>query len=456
MKQYSLSVHIFTRDLRLYDNTALVNALQQSDRVLPVFIFDERQLSNPFKGNNSFEFMVNSLVELNEELKQKGSQLNFYKGIAHEIINKLIEKINVGAVFANRDYTPFSRERDNAIADVCRYKNIPFNLYADALLNEPEQVYKTDGNPYTVFTPFMKKAMTIKVKKPDDTSLSNYYNETVKSPSRIYDPKSLIRKSNINLRMKGGRKEGLSLLKKIESLCNYEHDRNLPSVNGTSLLSAHHKFGTVSIRETYQRVIEHFGKEHPLINELYWRDFFTHIVYHYPHVLGNSFNPKYAGIEWENNVVRFEKWCRGQTGFPIVDAGMRELITTGYMHNRVRMIVASFLVKDLHIDWRWGERFLANHLVDYDPAVNNGNWQWAASIGCDAQPYFRIFNPWSQQKKFDPECVYIKKWVPELNDLSASQIHNLHDKSQNIGKYPKPIIDHKTQADLIREKFKRL
>ncbi|MBN1926676.1 MAG: deoxyribodipyrimidine photo-lyase, partial [Prolixibacteraceae bacterium] len=280
MKPFSLSIHVFRRDLRLYDNTALIAALEQSYKVLPVFIFDPRQLSNPYKSSNAFEFMINSLIELDKALREKGSQLHFFRGIAHEVIHEIINAVKADAVYANRDYTPFSRERDQAIANACKNANVPFNLFSDALLNEPEQVNKNDGNPYTVFTPFIKKAKTFGVRKPDKIILSNYYEDEIESPLRFHDPRSLIENPNLGLRLKGGRNEGLKLLDNISNLSNYDNDRDIPSVSGTSLLSAHHKFGTVSIRETYHRVAELFGKEHTLINELYWRDFFTHIVHH--------------------------------------------------------------------------------------------------------------------------------------------------------------------------------
>jgi deoxyribodipyrimidine photo-lyase len=222
------------------------------------------------------------------------------------------------------------------------------------------------------------------------------------------------------------------------------------------LLSAHHKFGTVSIRETYQKIKNEFGIAHTLINELYWRDFFTHIGFHFPKVFVSAFNEKYEKIPWENNKTKFNHWCNGTTGFPIVDAGMRELGTTGFMHNRVRMVVASFLTKDLHIDWRWGEQFFANHLIDYDPAVNNGNWQWAASTGCDAQPYFRIFNPWSQQQKFDTNCIYIKKWIPELKNLTSREIHQLENKPSLVPNYPQPIINHNEAAFIAKQLFQNI
>lgn len=431
-------------------------ALEQSVQVLPVFIFDPRQLENPYRGDNSFRFMLNSLAELDGALRKKGSQLICFQGIAHEVLAQLIESTHANAVFINRDYTPFSRERDAEMAKVCQNQQVKFNVFADVLLNEPEEVSKNDGKPYTIFTPFMRKARQNPIHKPVPNNYSNFYIEEIKSAHQLNEYRLLLKHENPDLLLKGGRAEALALLNNISNLENYDSERNLPAVKGTSLLSAHHKFGTVSVRESYWHIVDELGEGHTMINELYWRDFFTHIVWHFPQVFGQAFNTKYAAIPWENDEAKFEKWCKGQTGFPIVDAGMRELVTTGFMHNRVRMIVASFLTKDLHIDWRWGERFFANHLIDYDPAVNNGNWQWAASTGCDAQPYFRIFNPWSQQQKFDPDCLYIKKWVPELKQLYANEIHILQFSANIMAQsYPRPMVDHAERAQTIKSIFKQ-
>ena len=329
-----------------------------------------------------------------------------------------------------------------------------FFSYADALLTEPEQVLKTDGKPYTVYTPFMKRARLIPIPFPVKNNHLNYFTGQIQGT--IDSPLEIITERNPNLLLNGGRNEALRLFSHLDKLQHYNEIRDYPAIKGTSLLSAHHKFGTISIRETYHRIAREFPPENTFINELLWRDFFTHIVFHFPHVFVRSFRQQYDNIEWENDKTKFDRWCNGQTGFPIVDAGMRELTTTGYMHNRVRMIVASFLVKDLHIDWRWGERFFANHLIDYDPAVNNGNWQWSASTGCDAQPWFRIFNPWSQQQKFDPGCEYIKKWVNELRGCSSSEIHNLQENLIPGNQYPLPMVEHSKESAISKEIFRNL
>jgi deoxyribodipyrimidine photo-lyase len=244
-------------------------------------------------------------------------------------------------------------------------------------------------------------------------------------------------------------------LQKLKNHQEYAQLHDFPE-HQTTLLSAHLKFGTLSIRQVYQHLAHLFGPQHPLIRQLYWRDFFTHIAYHAPHVFGHPFNPQYAELSWNVSSDAFERWCTGTTGFPLVDAGMRQLLETGYMHNRVRMVTASFLVKDLSIDWRCGERYFAQQLIDYDPALNNGNWQWVASTGCDSQPYFRIFNPWLQQKKFDPACTYIKQYVPELRQLSARQIHTWYTQEARGNSYPIPMLDHSNAAKATLAAYKKV
>lgn len=456
MAAFRLSIHIFRRDLRLEDNSALLAALQQSEEVIPVYIFDDSQLSQNKAGNNSFGFMMNSLFELDRELREKGSKLYIFRRNFHECIETLLEVTPTEAVFVNRDYTPDGIEQDKQTATICKAKGVMLFSYADALLTEPEQVYKSDGTPYTVYTPFMKRARQVAIPMPKANGFTNYFSRRVQLSNIVELPDILLRPTNQSLLLKGGRKEGVQLLTELSGLSRYEEIRNYPAVKGTSLLSAHHTFGTISVRESFYTIIGEFSLYHPLINQLYWRDFFTHIGIHFPHVYRNPFNRKYDRIEWQHDEKKFEQWCNGLTGFPIVDAGIRELVTTGYMHNRVRMIVASFLTKDLHIDWRWGERFFADHLTDYDQAVNNGNWQWAASTGCDAQPWFRIFNPWSQQLKFDRDCEYIKRWVVELKGFDSKEIHSIFNRGIKRGDYQSPMVEHGHEATIAKEIFSKL
>lgn len=438
------SLFLFHRDLRLVDNTGLNTALTQSKSVLPAFIFDSRQIEkNPYGGSASVGCMVRALNDLDQELRQKKSGLSIGYGVTHEVLKKWITDNEIDVVFSNRDYTPFAQHRDDQIAQVCVELGIPFTVSEDALLSPVGSVLKVDKKPYTVYTPFFNNASQHRVDTPNTESFASLSNELVSEITidQICTRYHLIPSAESVF---GGRTQAVRVLAHLDRFAQYEKERNIPANDeGTTHLSIHHKFGTISPRETYYAVVKTLGKTHSLIKELYWRDFFTHIAHYFPHVFGGSFKPEYDQLEWEGDGPLFRAWCDGQTGFPIVDAGMRQLNETGYMHNRVRMIVASFLTKDLRVDWRLGERYFAQRLADYDPAVNNGNWQWAASTGCDAQPYFRIFNPWTQQKTYDPDCLYIKKWVPELQDVSVKEIHGLEKGGLfTISGYPRPIVDH--------------
>ena len=454
---HTLSLFIFHRDLRLQDNTGLIQALKNSQEVIAAFIFDEKQLqNNEYRGDNLIQFMLESLEDLQNQLKKYKGKLYLFHGNTQKIIEKLIHKEKIQAIFTNRDYTPFSIKRDNDIKNICKKNNISFNITCDALLNEPEAIHKKDQSPYTVFTPFMKKCRERLPLKPVKNIHTNYYVKPISQEVSNTIFNKILPTKNPNLYIHGGRNIAVKKIQKISEFKNYKENRDIPAKeDGTTGLSAHNKFGTLSIREFYWTVKQHLGTSHTLINELYWRDFFTHINFHFPKVYGNAFHEKYNKLTWKNNKTTFEKWCNGKTGFPIVDAGMRQLNTTGYMHNRVRMIVASFLIKDLHIDWRWGEKYFAQKLIDYDPAVNNGNWQWAASTGCDSQPYFRIFNPWLQQKKFDPECEYIKKWIPELQTTHTKEIHNIWKAPlPENHPYTHPIVEHKIQRNVALSRYK--
>ncbi|MBD3210776.1 deoxyribodipyrimidine photo-lyase [Candidatus Micrarchaeota archaeon] len=448
--EYNKSLFIFRRDLRLEDNTGLTEALESSGSVVPCFIFDRRQVKdNEYKSRNAVQFMTESLSELDSGLKKKKSHLCLFHGIAEDVVKNLLEN-SIDAVFLNRDYTPFSRRRDKAISKACKKKGAAFHSFSDALLHEPGEVLKDDGTPYSVFSYFMKKARKKKVRNPARNRHGNYFQGKIKGENGFPGKTP----ANSNIYVNGGRSRALRVLRKIKQFRDYEKKRDYPALDATTGLSAHNKFGTISTREFYYAVAEELGKDHGLIDELYWRDFFTHVAWFFPRVFGHAFRPKYDKLKWSRSRKNFTAWCGGKTGFPIVDAGMRQLNRTGFMHNRARMVTASFLVKDLGIDWRKGEKYFATKLVDYDPAVNNGNWQWAASTGTDAQPYFRIFNPWSQQKRYDPDCAYIKKWIPELEGLGPKEIHNL--KSEKNPSYPEPIVKHKKQAKKTKKRYKKI
>ena len=458
MKNYNKSLFIFRRDLRTQDNRGLSEACKQSNQVIACFIFDPKQVSekNPYRSMNAIQFMLVSLQELNMQIKSKGGRLYFFYGDTPKIIKQLIISQKINAVFANRDYTPFSLKRDEALEKICIQNDCVFSSHNDLLLHEPEEIMTGNGTPYSIFNAFYKRALTLLVQETELKISGNFFNKSISHSYTTEIFKKILAEYNKNIWVKGGRVEALRLLKSITKLAAYTRTHDFPELP-TSYLSAHLKFGTISIREAYWTITKKLGRGHALLRQLYWRDFFTHVAYHSPFVFGQAFHEKYNILPWKNDKKNFKAWCTGTTGFPIVDAGMRQLNKTGWMHNRVRMIVASFLIKDLHIDWRWGEQYFAQQLVDYDPAVNNGNWQWVASTGCDAQPYFRIFNPWLQQLKFDKQCHYIKRWVPELKSVDPKLIHTLHNpKNKPINGYPRPIVDHAKESKITKLIYKNV
>ncbi|NQV29935.1 MAG: deoxyribodipyrimidine photo-lyase [Candidatus Marinimicrobia bacterium] len=446
---YSKSIFLFRRDLRLQDNRGLNQALQESEEVIPVFNFDPRQTAkHNYFSKPGFQFLRASLLDLDQHLNDHASGIHILEGLSHASVLAYAQASHAQAVYVNRDYTPFSFERDRQLQVSLAAKGIDFHSVDDALLLPPEFGTKHDGTPYTVFTPFFRHASTLPPLPvqglPDH---GRFAAEQV--DSKVLN---LLERRNTENEVTPGRRGAVAILESLASLGTYDLTRDIPSLAGTSRLSVHLKFGTCSVREVYYQVADTLGFNHSLIRQLYWRDFYTHIAFYFPSVFGHAFKQKYDLIPWRTNAEDFQRWKEGTTGYPIVDAGMRELLATGFMHNRVRMIVASFLTKQLLIDWKMGERFFAQHLLDYDPCVNNGNWQWSASTGCDAQPYFRIFNPWIQQKKFDPQAVYIKKWVPELAAIPSKQIHRLSDDAASG--YPRPLIDHQLARHRALEVFK--
>lgn len=448
-KTYKKALFLFRRDLRLEDNTALLFALKQAEEVIPAFIFTPEQIEkNRYRSDRCLQFMIESLEDLQEELKAKGGKLYLFFDHPQKIVEECLHKLKVDLVAVNRDYTPYSIDRDQKIETVCKKNGIDFLSFHDALLHAPEDVLKADGKPYTIFTPYYRVASQIPVKKAESNQRSNYF----KGPIGFAKSESIFSKilPKRAPQTPGGRKSALKLLK--QDVSSYLANRDFPAKDKTTHLSAHLKFTTISPREVYSA----FHRHALFLRSLYWRDFFTSIGYFFPHVFGKAFRPAFDGLSWENDKERFRRWCEGMTGFPIVDAGMRELNQTGFMHNRVRMIAASFLIKDLHIDWRLGEKYFAEHLIDYDPAVNNGNWQWVASTGCDAQPYFRIFNPWTQQEKFDPDAEYISRWIPELAFLPPEIIHKWHLQTKDPkSAYPSPMVDHAKEAKKALLSYKR-
>ena len=411
--------HWLRRDLRLHDNAALHHALTSGEHVQCVFIFDTEILDKlEDKDDARVSFIHQELTTIKQQLNELGADLWLFYGKPREVWTKLIKKQKPSAVYTNKDYETYALKRDSEIEHLLNSQSIAFNKYKDHVIFEESEVVKDDGTPYVVYTPYSKKWKALL----QESNLKPYETESHFSALNKTEATSMIplhemgfERSMINFPTKT---TTLGIIK------NYGANRDFPSIEGTSRLSVHFRFGTISIREKVNKGISASEK---WLNELIWRDFYSQILFHFPHVAERSFREKYEAIEWRNNEQEFEKWCKGKTGYPLVDAGMRELNTTGFMHNRVRMVVASFLTKHLLIDWLWGEAYFARKLLDFDLASNNGGWQWAAGSGVDAAPYFRIFNPHSQITKFDKEYKYIKKWVPEFGTAA----------------YAKEIVDHK-------------
>jgi deoxyribodipyrimidine photo-lyase len=445
--EYNQSLFIFRRDLRLDDNNGLIQALKKSNTIIPCFVFDPAQIEskkNSYKSENCLQFMIESLQDLDQQLSRYHSRLFYFLDNPTKIVEKLCKAKTIDAVFVNEDYTPFSQKRDAVIEAVCNKYQVVFHSFADTMLHTPGSFLSSSKKPYLVYTAYYKRALQEPIARPSKNSKTNYLSKTKKFPDEI-SLKEIEKfyHHNKNILVHGGRTPALKILKDLKKFNTYNKERNTLTFS-TTHLSAYHKFGCVSIREVFHAFVKDLAPTNELFKQLFWRDFFYQLSYHFPHVYGSAFKKELNTISWKNNHHFFERWCAGKTGFPVVDACMRELNTTGYMHNRGRLIVASFLVKDLLCNWQDGERYFAHKLVDYDPAQNNGNWQWVASTGADRTPYFRIFNPWLQSKKFDPQAEYIKKWVPELGLIPAQHIHTWnknYKKYENI-KYPAPIIDH--------------
>ena len=420
MSKPPIAIFWFRRDLRLVDNTGLYHALSSDLPVLPVFIFDDDILENLQKDDPRVNFIHENLKEMDTQLTAFESGVLIKKGMVEDVWKELTSTYNVKKVFFNKDYEPYAIKRDQAIKAFLENSGVAVCQYKDDVIFEEKEVLKDDGLPYLVFTPYKNKWLRTFATTKFETiayqkdRLENCYKfeNNFKSLSSIGFTESSIKVKPYNL----------------DAMNDYEDHRNFPAQDKTSYLSPHLRFGTVSIRKLVAMAMQ---KNATFLSELIWREFFKVILFHFPKVVTNNFRAAYDGVQWRNDSQGFKKWCDGETGYPIVDAGMRELNATGYIHNRTRMVVASFLCKHLLIDWRLGEAYFAEKLLDYELSSNNGNWQWAAGTGVDASPYFRVFNPESQQKKFDKDCVYIRKWVKDFDELT----------------YPKPMVEHKFASE---------
>lgn len=423
-----MNIFWFRRDLRLEDNTGLYEALKSSN-VLPIFIFDKNILDELPKNDARITFIYQLLKNLQKQLGSHNRSLAVFYGEPEDVIKRLIHENKINVVYTNQDYEPYALKRDKAIIEILQHNNIDFQAFKDQVIFEKDEIVKADNTPYSVYTPYMKRWKEAFKKQHfilrgiknnmDDFAIHSYPFLTLNDIGFV-EAEIEVLPFNIS--------ENL--------IDNYEQTRNFPAIEGTSLLSPHLRFGAVSIREVIKKAME--SKNEVFLNELIWREFFIQILWHFPYTVTRSFKPKYDTIKWRNNEKEFKAWCEGRTGYPLVDAGMRQLNTTGYMHNRVRMVTAGFLCKHLLIDWRWGEAYFARKLLDYEQASNIGNWQWAAGSGVDAAPYFRIFNPTEQARKFDKNLEYIKKWVPEYEDLDY-----------------RPIVDHKEARERALKIYKQ-
>ena len=421
-----MNIFWFRRDLRLSDNTGLNLALSDVNNVQPIFIFDKDIIDELPIGDPRVNFLYQELIKINKELNTYNSSLRIYYGNPLEVFKQLFNENPALKVYTNRDYEPYAINRDEKINKFLLENGSRLISCKDQVIFEKNEVVKNDGLPYTVFTPYKNKWMAkfkeegLKIQLKFNSKNFNISNHEFPSMEELGLKKSSIKVPPFSL----------------DKVYNYEETRNFPSLNSTSKIGPHLRFGTVSIREIVNKVK---NINDTYLSELVWREFFMQILWHFPKVVHQNFRAKYDGIKWRNNKDEFKKWCDGKTGYPLVDAGMRELNETGFMHNRVRMVTASFLCKHLLIDWRWGEAYFALKLLDYELASNNGNWQWSAGTGCDAAPYFRVFNPSEQIKKFDKKHHYINKWIPELNNFT----------------YPDPIVDHPMARSRAIETYKK-
>ncbi|MBS0010342.1 MAG: deoxyribodipyrimidine photo-lyase [Bacteroidales bacterium] len=425
--KHDVSIFWFRRDLRLKDNCGLYHALRSGKPLILLFIFDDKILDGLALDDPRLSFIYDSLCQINEEVSAYKSSLVILKGDCKSLWQDITSSLSIKYVFWNKDYEPYAVRRDREVYDLLTKKGIKTSKYKDQLIFEPGEVVKNDASPYTVFTPYSRKWLQRLETQgiPDNFNSEGYLDQL--APISIDLPA---------LGMTGFKESSLKPRSfSAENIEDYDKHRDYPWKDATTHAGPHLRFGTLSIRKIVKTA---FMVNTTYLGELIWREFFMQILYHYPDVVTKSFRPRYDSIKWINDKELFEKWCRGETGYPLVDAGMRQLKASGYMHNRVRMVTASFLCKHLLTDWRWGEKYFAEKLLDYELSSNNGNWQWAAGTGCDAAPYFRVFNPYQQAKKFDNDNKYILKWIPELNTAD----------------YPAPIVDHSSARKRAIETYK--
>ncbi len=464
MKPFQRSVVWLRRDLRLSDHRALFEACAASEEVVPVFLIDEDILDGLAKDNRQVHFIQGCLDELDERLKERGSRLLVIRGRPQEAIPAVVSRLGAKALFFNHDYEPAAKKRDQQVAKTLSAQGITVQSFKDQVVFESREILGGSGDPYKVFTPYSRNWLKT-LESAKETHLREY-----RPDLKRLVPAEKIREKNARFSELGfvesflfvspGEVAAKNLLKGFsKKISAYHEQRDFPAIEGTSRLSPHFRFGTLSPREAVRFCYEHFSPGTKVwLNELIWREFYQMILDQYPHVEKGAFKPEFDRLKWSTNRAHFEAWCEGRTGYPIVDAAMRQLNQTGFMHNRLRMVAAMFLTKDLLIHWQEGERYFASQLLDHELAANNGGWQWSASTGCDAQPYFRVMNPISQSERFDPEGEFIRKYVPELKGLDSKRIHWPHEGglfSSTPSGYPEPLVDHKTQRLKAIAMFKK-
>ncbi len=461
MSEEKRSVFIFRRDYRIEDNLGFMQCYKESEKILPIFIFTSEQANkkeNDYFSDSSFQFLVESLYALEKDIK-----IHFFYGDNISILKKIKKEFEFNAIYFNKDYTPYAKKRDAEIMKYCEEEEIECVSVEDYLLFPMGTIVKKDGLYYQKFTPFKNTGIKMTPEKPKSISIKSSKIAKKKFDFEInHDRIHSFYSHHPKPISTGGRSYALSILKKMAEWNQYKEMRN-DLMYATTHLSAYIKFGCVSIREVYWAIRDKIGMNTGLIEQLFWREFYFYIVNYRPDILekGHPQQMKFSKIHWKNNSGWFEKWKEGKTGFPVVDAGMREMNETGYMHNRARLIVASVLIKILQIDWRWGEKYFATKLIDYDPSVNNGNWQWCAGCGENPQDYWRFFSPWKQAMDYDPNCEYIKKWIPELKDIPCDIIHKWNEKCEEWKEktdYPKPIAEFNSELrenvlEMYRDSF---
>lgn len=465
MKEYMKSIFIFRRDYRLTDNIGLLEALARSIEVIPIFIFTPEQLvNNPYKSDNAVQFMIESLEDLNEQLKAKGSRLFYFFGKPNVVLDHIIKKTKPDAVYVNRDYTPYSKKRDEALEKVCTKNNVKFHSYEDVLLYPVGTIRTGSDEIYTKFTPYFNKAKKVKVDDVKQNKYNNYFSGKKKITGEFKGNKGKFYEYNENLAVRGGREKAMKILGNIQKFKKYNEERNTLSKE-TTRLSAYIKFGCVSIREVYHKIKDELGMKNDLIKQLYWREFYYNIGEFNTKILEEkkNFKKAYDKIPWitydkasDKQKEQWKAWCEGTCGVPIVDAGMRQL-KSGYVENRARLIVASFLIKDMFWSPFEGEKYYAKYLTDYDWIVNILNWQWVSGGGHDTMPFFRVFSPFRQSLQYDTDCKYVKQWIPELKDVPNEHIHEW-DKYYHLYphvNYPKPMLEHSSSAKKTIEKYKK-